>query len=259
MQRDQLTRTIAERQAALDQLEEAKQLAAEANSANSFWGPLLGVSAVAPASPAELLCQAGVKRPKGKINTMITFWELVPRATLHSCDYPAEPLKSMRFDSGTACQASEDKSRKGKGGHVLAVSGLLPSARRALDMWRKRAAYCLKPSPSPSRRPSGKGCNGARQSHSLRCISMNPQIDDFRSVFLNWARSGLSRLSMLLCIYCLYFSHATPARAKNTVDSIHPWTKGRWASLSPWRCRECQMSNQSYFVFTRSLPRESSA
>ncbi|CAE7545983.1 unnamed protein product [Symbiodinium sp. CCMP2592] len=88
-------RTIAERQAALDQLEEAKQLAAE----------------------------AGVKSPKGKINSMITFWELVQLVRL---------VKTSR------AKAKEEESRT-----------------------------------------------------LLEAISFSKQeIDDFRSVFLNWAKYG---------------------------------------------------------------------
>ncbi|CAE7217206.1 unnamed protein product [Symbiodinium pilosum] len=88
-------RTIAERQAALDQLDEAKQLAAE----------------------------AGVQRPRGKVNTMITFWELVQLVRL---------VKTSR------AKAKEEESR------VL-----------------------------------------------LEAISFSKQeIDDFRSVFLSWAKYG---------------------------------------------------------------------
>eukprot|EP00439_Symbiodinium_sp_Y106_P079603 s985_g18.t1 len=65
-------RTIAERQAALDQLEEAKQLAAE----------------------------AGVKSPKGKINSMITFWELVQleesRTLLEAISFSKQEIDDFR-------------------------------------------------------------------------------------------------------------------------------------------------------------------
>lgn len=206
-----MTRTIAERQAALDQLEEAKQLAAEARRLRlcrclcatrpfdllwHFSKP--GRCEIAQGENQQHDYVLGARAPRiNCVSESATDGSFFAAASI---DVQRVRLFPKRFE-GTACQTCEDKSCKGEGGQAcdrqLLRSRLFERIGKVHTKRRKKVEHCLKPSPSPSRRLQNSKltmttCCRVRAKAMLEHV-WNLQIDDFRSVFLNWARSKLTR------------------------------------------------------------------